>query len=291
MAIVKITWKSVSESVHPPSKTNELTAAVDETRLAGTGWKLGGFFAPIPVDGEIHPADWQPTTEIMEAAIERELATRREKQIENERKQAEYAAAAVKLREETERKEAAKIAAYESAMKVEFVNGVATFNLYERLEYLSKLDFDRRFAAPHIRRIDAVNETKKGWYVFEGEFIKNAIIEFKPTPAIYAVASTSGSAKHHSEDAVFIKFDGSRFTVLKPAIETKPGWELIEKSFIKDELAKIGKLVIKSDPIPATVAQTPDPLRAAVLALNVNEMSPIDALTALYELKRIAATK
>jgi len=166
---------------------------------------------------------------------------------------------------EQQRKEQAAAGRLEAAKTIAFANGSSVVNLAEQVRLVSGLSFDSRYNS-WIKRVDSIDRASTNGYMYEGDFVNDGTQEVQDKPAVFLIASRTGSRKHNSTDyrVVTLRNGNLELTDIQADDGKDSGWALLIREQIQalldeqgnqeDEFAALRE-AIRSDNDEVTVSR------------------------------------
>ncbi|KKK56300.1 hypothetical protein LCGC14_3065920, partial [marine sediment metagenome] len=113
-------------------------------------------------------------------------------------------------------------------------------NLFQRIIEASGLDIDRKFL-PWVKRIDSIDSTKKGGYMFVGDFIQDRTIEYEPKAGLALACARHGSRKYNQNyyQLILLHPSGDIEPINDEISDEDRGWALLLKPEVEKQLLTI----------------------------------------------------
>ena len=121
-------------------------------------------------------------------------------------------------------------------------------NLYQRIIEASDLDIDRKWS-PWVKRIDSIDSTKKGGYMFVGDFIQDRTIEYEPKAGLALACARHGSRKYNQNyyQLILLHPSGDIEPIGDEVSDEDRGWALLLKPEVEKQLLTISLYYAHSD--------------------------------------------
>ena len=159
-------------------------------------------------------------------------------------------------------------------------------NLHQRIIEASGLDIDRKWL-PWVKRIDSIDSTKKGGYMFIGEFIQDRTIEYEPKAGLVLACARQGSRKKNNNyyQLVLLHPSGDIELTGNEWSDEDRGWAFLIKPEVEEQLLTISSHHTHSDiPSEGKLLMEPSSIKSMLEsgAYEVVRFSPSDVPASFY---------